>query len=808
MTTSLLDAVSHDLARLSNSDHIMQVTGAKIAAYLGAARVFFLEVDPAEGVASVLYDWSQPDLPSGRLVYRIADFVDDSFLRTLAASESFVIRDTMNDPRTAGGVGSYAALRIGASLNIPYISDGQLKFLLAVQHETPYDWQPDQLDLMRELTARLWLAIERGRALEALRESEARLRLALEAAQAGIFDLDPRPDSRPVVTEGVKRLFGFAPDEQPTMDEYVGRVHPEDRERVAGVIQGSLDNGVGHYIEYRVVHLNGEERWLASRAEAPPGEDGRARRLVGVVIDITERKQAEVERQRVLDEVSRQKSLFEGVLSSVQDYVYVFDHDACFVYANPKLLKLWGLTAAEAVGKTMPELDYPPEVERQLRSDVAEVIRTGALVSSVTHYTSPTGVEGYFENFLAPVLSPQGDVALIAGVSRDITDRKRVEEALRDADRLKDEFLATLAHELRNPLAPIRNAVQILNLKGSPTPTAQAARDVIDRQVTHMVRLIDDLLDVSRITRGKLDLRQERVELAAVIEQALETSRPLIEAAGHDLLVSPPAEPVPLHGDPVRLAQVFSNLLNNAAKYTEGRGKIWLTAQREGDDVVVKVRDTGKGIELDSLDAIFEMFTQVDRSLDRGPGGLGIGLTLVKRLVELHGGTVTAFSEGPGRGSEFTVRLPILSEAPAAPVEDVTPALTPNGAAPAGRRILIVEDNVDIADTLVTLLAMEGHVTYTACDGLAGLAAAEQYQPDVILLDIGLPKLDGFEVCRRIREQPWGQAIALVALTGWGQAEDRRKSKEAGFDYHLVKPVDYDDLMNALAALPYHQHSR
>ncbi|MCW5849695.1 MAG: response regulator [Anaerolineae bacterium] len=369
--------------------------------------------------------------------------------------------------------------------------------------------------------------------------------------------------------------------------------------------------------------------------------------------------------------------------------------------------------------------------------------------------------------------------------------RHATAEALREADRRKDEFLATLAHELRNPLAPIRNAVHILALKGSSDPAVQAAHALIDRQLSHMVRIIDDLLDVGRITRGKLDLRVERVELASVIAQAVETTRPLVEGAHHHLSVALPTEPILLEADPVRLAQVFANLLNNAVKYTPPGGQIWLTARCHEDGVIVSVRDTGAGIPPDQLDSIFEMFNQVDRSLERTQGGLGIGLTLVKRLVEMHHGTVEALSEGVGRGSEFLVRLPILSQAVS--IEPAAPPAEP-GNGPPHRRILIVDDHRDIAMSLAELLAMDGHATKLAHNGLDALEMAAQWRPDIVLLDIGLPKLNGYDVCRRIRKEPWGQAMVVVALTGWGQAEDRRQSQAAGFDHHLVKPVDYRDI--------------
>jgi signal transduction histidine kinase len=363
--------------------------------------------------------------------------------------------------------------------------------------------------------------------------------------------------------------------------------------------------------------------------------------------------------------------------------------------------------------------------------------------------------------------------------------RERADE-LAEANRHKDEFLAILAHELRNPLAPIRNAVQYLGMEGLTERDVKTGRDVISRQVTIMVRLIDDLLDVSRISRNKLDIRKQRVVLAAILESAVEGSRPLILEGGHELTIRMPQEPLELDADPVRLAQVFMNLLNNAAKYTKRSGHIWLAADREGSDAVVSVRDNGIGIPSDMRSRIFEMFTQVDRSRDRSQGGLGIGLTLVRRLVDLHDGTIEARSDGTDQGSEFVVRLPIIQP----PLESPPTSDGPRAAALSGSRILVVDDNKDSADSLGMLLRLKGNEIRTAHDGLEAIQIAEMFHPELVLLDIGLPEMNGYDVARRIRQQPWGRDMMLVALTGWGQDEDRRRSQEAGFNFHVVKPVE------------------
>ncbi len=396
-----------------------------------------------------------------------------------------------------------------------------------------------------------------------------------------------------------------------------------------------------------------------------------------------------------------------------------------------------------------------------------------------------------------------GELALaedLAGRAAVALDNARLYREVQEADRQKNEFLAMLAHELRNPLAPIRNAVHVLLAETVDADRQHWAKEVIARQVQQMVRMVDDLLDVSRITRGKIVLRKEPVDLAAVVADAVETSRPLIESRRHKLDVVVPAEPARVEGDRARLAQVVSNLLNNAAKYTDDGGRIWLAVEPAGGEVAVRVRDTGLGISAEMLPRVFEPFTQVDRSLDRTQGGLGIGLTLVRRLIELHGGRVEAKSDGPGRGSEFLVHLPALTAAPV-PATPAAPAANGKHPGPGpvpGARVLIVDDNVDGAESLAIFLQLLGLETRTAYDGPAGLEAAEEFRPQVVLLDIGLPRMDGYEVARRIRHHPELRDVLLVALSGYGQADDKRRSREAGFDHHLVKPVPPDALSELL----------
>jgi signal transduction histidine kinase len=398
-------------------------------------------------------------------------------------------------------------------------------------------------------------------------------------------------------------------------------------------------------------------------------------------------------------------------------------------------------------------------------------------------------------------LSSLMDLVFVGGcyfvVRRNLRHRRKVEEALTEAGRRKDEFLAMLGHELRNPLAPMLHAAQLLRAKGTDGPAGGRALEVLQSQVQHVTRLVDDLLDVSRIDRGKIRLRRELCDISELFSRAVEIARPLVESRRHELTVTLPRDPVRVDADPVRLVQVLANLLTNAAKYTPGGGGIWLTAECVGAEVVIRVRDNGVGIPAAMLPRVFDPFRQLDQTVGRAQGGLGIGLTLARSLVELHGGRVAAFSEGPGQGSTFVVRLP----AEAVPDRVADGGRAAEAGRPAPRRILVVDDNAAAGDMLAAVLEMMGHEVRVARDGLSALATAETYRPDVVLLDIGMPGMDGYELARRLRGRPGWKSVRLVAVTGYGQEEDRRRSQEAGCDYHFVKPVEPEAIQELLAQL-------
>ena len=535
---------------------------------------------------------------------------------------------------------------------------------------------------------------------------------------------------------------------------------------------------------------------------AAPMRDGSGATIGAVLVfrDITERHRTEAERERLLQEVKAERERLRLALDAGQTGVWDWDIAAGRITWSDRVAEFYGMRPEEFDG-TLDMLArhlHPEDADRVMEAVRASVEEDAPYLIEC-RIVQKGGAVRWIYTAATVIRDVAGRPVRMIGATTDVTDRKRAEEELREAGRRKDEFLALLAHELRNPLAPLRNGLQVMRLAGDDANAVAQARAMMERQLGHMVRLIDDLLDVSRISRHKMELRRARVALADVVDNAVETARPIIEEAGHKLCVSLPSEPVFLDADLTRLAQVLSNLLTNSAKYTKTGGHIWLTAERRGDEVVASVRDTGIGIPAEALHHIFDMFSQVDRSIERSTGGLGIGLALVKGLVEMHGGTVTAESDGLGKGSTFTVRLPVLGAG-----EGPMAATSPEDDRPSSvskRRILVVDDNQDSARTMGGLLKLLGHEVHTAFDGMEAVEAAKQFGPEVILMDVGMPRLNGYEAARRIREQPWGRDVIIIALTGWGQEGDRVQSREAGCDDHLVKPVNFPDLEKLLAEL-------
>jgi PAS domain S-box-containing protein len=504
--------------------------------------------------------------------------------------------------------------------------------------------------------------------------------------------------------------------------------------------------------------------------------------------DVTARILAEAERERLVK-----------VLENSQDFIGMCDLQGVPFFINHAGLKMVGLDSLEQARQTpLAEFFFPEDQQRVVGEFLPQVLRDGQGEMDIRFRHFKTGAARWMAYKVLTLTDHAGTPTGFATVSQDITDRKALADDLVQADRRKNEFLAMLAHELRNPLAPISNAVQAIRLREpGDEKTVTIATDILERQIRQMSRLVNDLLDASRISRGTIELRRTRIALRAVVEEAIETVRPLMTRLEHTLTSTLPSEPLYVDGDAGRLSQVIGNLLTNAAKFTDKGGRIQLSVTREGDQAVIRVRDNGIGIAPENLDRLFEMFVQVDTSIERSRDGLGIGLTLVKRVVELHGGTIQARSDGPGRGSEFVVRV----DAQPAEVESHethVPVLKTADMVP--RRVLVVDDSHDAAESVAMLLEFEGHEVFKAHDGADAVRTAERVRPDVVLMDIGLPILNGYEACRRIRAHPWGAAILMVAITGWGQEEDREQSDAAGFDLHLVKPVDHEELLQVVAS--------
>jgi PAS domain S-box-containing protein len=680
------------------------------------------------------------------------------------------------------------------------------------------------------------LADETLRASEArLRESEERLRLALEAGRMGVWDWNIRT-GEVKWSDNLEALHGLPSGGfGGTFDDFQKLIHPADRKFVADAITRAVEDRSSYEIEFRNLWPDASVHWIVGKGKVLT-DRGEPTRMVGVGLDITDRKKSEQDARFLADASAALAGLvdYESTLQVVARLAVPHYADWCSIdmlddagmlrrvavaHIDPAKVQL----AHELHRRFPPDSNAPNGAWQVLRSGKSELtpeITDALLVSRVkdkelleiirelglrSAMTVPLSVRGKVLGVISFISAESGrrynftdlataeDLAHRAAVA---VENGQLYAALKHADRRKDEFLATLAHELRNPLAPIRSGLEVLKLSGEDHSLAAETQSMMQKQLEHMVRLIDDLLEVSRITRGKFHLRKERVDLQSVIHSAVEATRPLIGEAGHRLTTSVPQEPIFLNADPTRLSQVLSNLLGNAAKYTDRGGDIWLSVERRGGDVAVIIRDTGIGIPREHLASVFEMFSQVDSALERSKGGLGIGLSLVRALVEMHGGTVEARSEGLGTGSEFIVRLPVLSDGESDPAAVDAPAQKhPSGKS----RVLVVDDNHDAARSLAMLLKIMGNEVATAHDGMEAVQVASTFQPRVVLLDIGMPKMNGYEVARRIREAPWGQGMTLIAVTGWGQEEDKRRAYEAGFNHHLTKPIGAAAIAKVLA---------
>ena len=641
----------------------------------------------------------------------------------------------------------------------------------------------------------------RKHAEERLVWREEQLALATRIVGIGVFDHD-HIENRLYWSQQFRQIHDMPSHVAPQLALLEAQTHPEDRDLLHVAVQSAHDPaGDGHFsFEYRIKRSDGEVRWIVARARTifvGEGADRHAVRTVGAELDVTDRHLAEA---RLRESEARFRTMADG--SPVM--IWAMDRYGAIEFVNKAFLEFFGVRPERVRHDGWRGLLHPDDAARYV-SAYEDALAKLAPFRAQARVRSGSGEWRWIESYATPRIGPHGQSLGYVGVSPDVTAVVEAQEALRQADQRKDQFLATLAHELRNPLAPIRVAAEILTLPTLDDERLSWSRQVIQRQVSHMARLLDDLLDVARITSGKLQLKKQPVDLGTVVDTAVEAVHPLIKARGHCLIVDLPPELPTLDADPVRLAQVLSNLLTNAAKYTDSPGRITLAARVEGDALRISVKDNGIGLSPSALAHIFEMFSQGHVDGGRAEGGLGIGLALVKGIVDLHGGGIEAFSDGPGFGSEFAVTLPCHVSG------TMRPATLPAGPEPRNsivpRRILIADDNEDAANTLAMLLQMAGHEVCTALGGQAALTLAGSFRPEVALLDIGMPDVDGYEVAKRVRQTPWGRDALLIALTGLGQDDDKRRARAAGFDHHLTKPVDLHDL-DELLAVGSHADSR
>ena len=675
---------------------------------------------------------------------------------------------------------------------------------------------------------------------ERLKASEARLQLALDVGRMGIWQAD-LASLEVTWWPGMAPMHGLPPGTAPLpMREYQHLIHPDDRARVVQALQEAAATRCDARAEYRVTWPDGSLHWIEARAKLLLDAKNEPCGMAGVCMDVTERKRIETDLKFLADASGELAGLgdYEAVLEKIARLAVPHFADWCLVDLldeDGSLQRVAAAHADPAKEQLVRDLHrrFPPDPGRIIGGGPWNILRTGQaeLASDVTDQAleraikdpvylgvlRSLGLRSYLGVPLAARGRTLGVITFVAAgscrrygdedraLASDIAWRAAVAienakllRALRESDRAKDVFLATLAHELRNPLAPVSTGLSIIKRAPGNAVRVEQIAGVIERQVAQLTRLVDDLLDVSRITTGKIELKRKPTDLVSVLRSAVETSRPHIEAGQHRLSVQAPEEPMDIEADPVRLAQVFSNLLNNAAKYTRPGGNIQVVLQAEPQQFVVRVRDNGAGIPREMLKKVFGLFTQVTHPAERSQGGLGIGLSLVEGLVRLHGGTVEARSEGPDKGSEFVVCLP-RTRSSAAPAHHPPGEQWPG--AGESQRILVVDDNRDAAETLAELLNMLGNEVAVALDGNSAVARAAQFQPDVMLLDIGLPDINGYEVARRVRQLGHIRQPRLIALTGWGQQQDKRLAAQAGFDEHWTKPVEIERLQ-ALSGTP------
>ncbi len=834
LNAAFLAGISGDFSRLCNADDIMRIVGEKVYRHLGISRLVFVNVNKTVDEVTGAYEVHDPDVIDCRLEYKLRGLISEECCRQLQAGHTVAIDDIETDPRTAPYAELYLPYEVRSQLLAPFLGKGRWKFLLCAQHRKPYHWRSDEMELMRELTERIYTRLERAYAEAALRQSEEEFRAIFESSSVGKAEADPATGQLIRVNPKLCELTQYS------AEELIGKsvselTHPLDREKYDSMFRQLIQGEITQFdIEKHNLRKDGSSIWVHVNATLLRDSQGKPLRAIAMVQDISRRKQAEellatelADMQRLQETSAR--LITEGKIGALLNEI--LNAAIAVTRADKGTLQLLNMESNELeilasrgfkreflsfFSRVSGETDKPsvcgmalqtngrmivPDLqEHKIREhrEAAAVFRN-ADVRAVqsTPFISRSGqllgmLSTHWHQPHQPAERELRLLDLLARQAADLIERHQAEAALKKANRRKDEFLAMLGHELRNPLAPIVTALHLMRLKNDTL--TERERNVIERQVNHLIRLVDDLLDVSRITSGKVQLKKQWIELSNIVNRAIEITSPLLEQRKHSLVLKIAPAGFDLYVDAERMAQAVSNLLTNAAKYTEPGGEISITVRQRRDWIELSVRDTGMGIDPQLLPQIFDLFTQGSQPLDRSQGGLGLGLTIVRSLVQMHGGNVEARSEGAGKGSEFIIRLPpptvSHNQASSQPVR-----FTPQSPSiPNPRYILIVDDNEDAADTLKISLEAAGHVVHVAHDGPSELKLAEEVIPDVAVLDIGLPVMDGYELARQLRAQRGLTQLPLIAISGYGQDSDQIRSKAAGFQAHLVKPVDPDQI--------------
>ena len=786
---ALRQAVARDALRLTLVETIRELNdplaikrhaAELLGKHLVASRVFFVDVLPdGQLLVKPGYASGVADMPSP---YRLGDY-GAACIPDFYAGRNVAIADATADPQLSSvEKARYAALHVVANLRVPLLKNGELVAILVVHQNRQRVWTDGEIALVEETAERTWLAVERVRAEGRVRRTEQRLAQLISMMPSFTAVLHGPVHTFEIANDSYYMLVGRGPEilGKPLLEalpEVADQPFPTLLDRVYQTGKPYEAKGM----ELRIARGPSgqfDELYVDFVYQPMFADDGSVYGILVHGVDRTVQVHAEIALRR------REREL-QALADNTPDILCRLDSAMRHVFVNAAIETAVGLSKADFLGRTLRELGFPEDMCGLWEVAVQSVFATATARSIEFSLITPSG-ERQYASRLVPEMGNDKLVEYVLIVTSDVTERMRFEQMLSDQDKRKDEFLATLAHELRNPLAPVRSGLEVLRL-APHADIAERTMEMMERQLGQMVRLIDDLLDVSRITSGKVILRTERLPLHAIVATAVEAARPLIDAAGHRLDISLGSEPMWLDADPTRIAQVISNLLTNSAKYTRDGGHIVLSAERQQNFAVIAVTDNGLGIPPEMMSTIFDMFTQVNRTLDRSQGGLGIGLALVKRLAEMHGGTINAESAGTDQGSRFTLRFPLaLSGAPvAAPRREASRA-----ASGGGERILVVDDNEDAAESLAMLLGLSGFEMRTAITGFGAIEIASEFMPQVIFLDIGLPDIDGYAVARKIRADPRLADTRLVALTGWGTESDQRKSMDAGFDAHLTKPVE------------------